>query len=471
MRVFARTAHHLRVVKAATPLLHRDYTLAAALLRLDLAANLLNDKGILSGSVPVRIRVVDPLGAIRYDLHRATDRGVCKLSLPLAINDPAGKWTVQITELLNNSQDSVTFLMPALSTCNSAAGATRRAVHLPEERDRVFRFFRTHQNVTIVKGAGDHNAAADRLVSSLKPWNVKCSLVSAAEANKPRPIAEDEAPTYIGLEYTGRGSIKPGDKNNPAMVGFAVRGPVILLGTPEDNPLIKFLLDAKFLPYTPSKTDLPGPGRGLVAWQRDAIGANQESIALIGYDAAGIGEAIGTMYEMLAGMEPLTPLTLPRRGTVVPAKNSSVVPELVLAWSDVLSDRIVGLKAAGDKLSVLTYAGTLAEYQKDGKVKGQRVLDGADAQKAAEELKTAAPPAQLAAMQKKVGPTRLVKFVAPAGKETAVAYWGGTVEVFDSAEHVKAVRRLPQDVTALLWSGSQLIVGDADGRLVALTVK
>jgi hypothetical protein len=33
------------------------------------------------------------------------------------------------------------------------------------------------------------------------------------------------------------------------------------------------------------------------------------------------------------------------------------------------------------------------------------------------------------------------------------------------------MRKLPQDVTALMWSGGQLIIGDADGRLTALNVK
>jgi hypothetical protein len=36
---------------------------------------------------------------------------------------------------------------------------------------------------------------------------------------------------------------------------------------------------------------------------------------------------------------------------------------------------------------------------------------------------------------------------------------------------VLAVRRFPQDLTALTWSGPQLIVGDADGRVTALNLK
>jgi hypothetical protein len=471
MRVFARTAHPIAGVKIATPLLLRDYTRNEAPLRLDLSIAVLHDKGILSGSVPLYIRVRDPLGTVRFDVHRATDRGVCQLSLPLAINDPSGKWTVEAVELLNNTDDRVTFILPAAPTCNLVAGATRRAVHLAEDRDRIFRFFRTNAHVTLIKGKGDYDAAAQRIVKILEPWNVKCAIMTADEANKPRPITPEEAPTFISIEPVGRGNIKPGDKNDPRLVGFAVRGPVILIGTPEDNPLIKHLLEAKFLQYTPSKTDMPGSGRGLVAWQRDAIGNNQESIALIGYDAPGISEAVGSMYEMLAGMEPLTRYAMPRRGSIDAAKKGDGIPELAVAWSAVVPDRIVGLKAEGDKIVVLTHARTLTEVEAGGKLGAQRVLDETAYANAVTSLQTLAGSPDREAMQKKLGPQRLVKFVAAEGKRTAVGFWGGTVQIIDEEGRVRAMRRLPQDITALVWSGGRLLVGDADGRLTALTIR
>ena len=111
-----------------------------------------------------------------------------------------------------------------------------------------------------------------------------------------------------------------------------------------------------------------------------------------------------------------------------------MVPELAVAWSDVLPDRIIGLKAEGDRLSVLTYTSVLAEVQKEGKVAAQRVLEGAISRKAVEEMETASAPAELAAMQKKLGPQRLVKFVAKTGKDTAVVFWGGTVHVLDTPD-------------------------------------
>jgi hypothetical protein len=470
MRVFARTAQPIAGVKIATPLLDRDYTRNEAPLRLDLSIAVLHNKGILSGSVPLHIRVLDPLGAVRYEVHRATEGGVCRMSLPLAINDPAGQWTVEAAELLGNTHDRISFALPAVPSCNGVAGATRRAVHWADDRDRIFRLFRTHAHITIIKGKGDYDAASQRLAKNLHSWNVQCAILTAEEANKPRALSAEEAPTFVGLDYAARGAIKPGDKNDPRMVGFAVRGPAVLLGTPEDNPLIKYLVEAKFLPYTPNKEDMPGSGRGLVAWQRDALGANQESIALVGYDADGINEAVGSLYEMLAGMEQLTRYALPKHGSIEAAKKTEVIPQLAVAWSAVLPDRVVGLKAEGDKVAVLTHARTLTEVDSSGKLGKERLLDETSYQNSAKSLQALPTPQQREAMQKEVGPQRLVKLVATGDKRTAVAFWGGVVHVRDESGRLAAMRRLPQDATALMWSNGRLIAGNADGRIFALVL-
>jgi hypothetical protein len=474
MRVFARTARPIGGVRTGTPILRRDYTQREAPIRIELSASLMDDKGgLLSGSAPLRIRVIDPLGGTRYDLYRATDRGTLTLSLPLALNDPAGKWTVKVAELLNNTESTAMFTYPAVPTCSAAAGATGRAVHLAQDRDNIFRFFRTHHKLTIVKGASDYNAAAaERVVRFLKPWNVEATAVDAKDVTRPRSLSEEEAQTWVGLHYAAKGQLKAGDKNDPAMVGFALQGPVVLLGTPEDNPLIKVLADQRFLPYLPKKGEMPGPGRGYVAWQRDGVGVLQESITLIAEDATGMAEAVGSLYEMLAGIEPLTPLVLPRGSTVTPAKSSRTAPAAVVTWSVVLPDGIVGLRAADGKVSVLTHAGVQAELTPDGKELKRQVVEGAAFDKAAAALRApATAPAVLAEAQKRADPGRVVKLVEADGKLKAVAYWGGAVEILDAGGTVRAAHTLPQDVTALAWAGRQLLVGDADGRVTALGVK
>jgi hypothetical protein len=92
MRVFARTRGVIQGVKVGKPDLRRDCTLSRSPLRLAFAASVFTKEGgVLSGSIPLRIAVVNPLGAVRCDLYGATDRGTLNLSLPLALNDPPGE--------------------------------------------------------------------------------------------------------------------------------------------------------------------------------------------------------------------------------------------------------------------------------------------------------------------------------------------------------------------------------------------
>jgi hypothetical protein len=318
MRVFALTARPIGAVSVATPVITHDLTQAKAPITLRFAATVLDSKGgVLSGSAPLRIQVLDPKGATRYDLHRATKLGTLALELPLAANDPAGDWKIVVTELLNNTAGQTTFRYQPAPKCGALAGLERRAISLGGEKANLFRFARQNHAVTIVKGTSDYNvAAAERLQKILAPWGVTCSIVNAADVNKARSLAEEEAKTWVGLQLAPSGGVKPGAAGYPAIAGFAIEGPAILLGTPEDNPLIKYLVEQRFLPYAPKAGEFPGTGRGFLAWQRDGIGKGQESVTVIGYDAAGISEAVGSLYEAVAGLDPLTPWTLPVANSV-----------------------------------------------------------------------------------------------------------------------------------------------------------
>jgi len=469
MRVFARPARPIAAVRVATPVLRRDYTVEENPVCVDLAAAVLDGQGgLVSGSIPLEIRLVDPLGAVRYRLHRATDRGAIALSLPLALNDPPGTWRIAIRELLANNEGSGEFHFPATTTCGWLAGATRRAVFFGPDRKNVFRFARVHRSVTIVPGSGDYNAAAaERLTKILKPWDVECRVMPLAEAAKSRPLSEDEAATWCGLDYAGRGQIKPGDGNPPQASGFAVRGAVILLGTPEDNPMIQFLAKSRFLPYAADKT-FPGPGRGYVAWQRDGIGPGQESLTLIGYDAEGMIEAVGSTYEAVAGIDPLTPLALPLRSEIAPASKTATIPEAAIVWQTVLPDRITAITSEGNSLQALSHDGSLVPISADGKPGAARVLEGAAYADAAARLNPAPDAAALAEAQKQLGPARLVKFVARQADRTVIACWGGTLQVRDAQGIVLAESHFDQDVSALAASPDRLVVGLTDGQLIAV---
>ena len=135
-------------------------TCAAAL---DVVASLVDaQQTLLSGSAPMEMTLLDPLGVTRYDLYRATDHGVLKESLPLAANDPAGKWTVVVTELLSNKAGHANCTYAPPAQCGALAGATQRAVYFGNDREHIYRFFRTHQD-------SDHRTRARRTIMPRPP--------------------------------------------------------------------------------------------------------------------------------------------------------------------------------------------------------------------------------------------------------------------------------------------------------------
>ncbi len=377
MRAWARTPKPIGGVQALPPVVLNDLTLARDPIRVDVGAVLTDtDRRVIAGSAPLRVRLIDPLGATRYDLHRATERGMFRMTLPLAANDPAGEWKVVIGELLANTEDTVKFTYAPPSSCGAVAGLVPRAVSFGNDRENVFRFFRTSQDVTVVTGKGDYGAAATRVADVLRPWGIRLRTMSLEEASKPRPVSPDEAATWCGL-HPGR--VTPGDKNAPAHVGFAVQGPVVLIGTPEDHPILKFAADNGFLPYVPHRNDFPGRGRGMLAWQRDAVGYAQESVALIAYDPAGMSEAVGTLYEIVAGLDPLMALVPPSTALISHAnKAPAKIADLATAWQAVLPDRASGLEAQGERTVVVTKDGTIAALDAQGKIEWQKTFDGGE---------------------------------------------------------------------------------------------
>jgi hypothetical protein len=485
MRVFARTSRPIGVaggVKLARPVVTRDLVREKAPIVVKLAASVVDDKGdILSGSIPLHVLVIDPLGVVRHQLYRATENGQFAIDLPLAANDAAGDWSVVAVNLLaahpglGVAGDIRTFEYQPPAQARAIAGGTPRAISFRDDAAKVFRFARTFHEATIVKGKSPfYDAAANRLTKILAPWGVKCKELDLTEASKPRSLSEEEARTWVGLAYTGSGQIKPGDKNAPILAGFNVRGPVIVLGTPQDNPLIEFLLKEKFLPYAPDSANLPGPGRGYFAWQRDAIGPGQESIALIAYDEAGMAEAVGSVYEAAAGLEPLTRFALPGYGRTDAIRTAKEPHVARVVGTVKLPDRIDLIKAHDKGVIAASHDGNLVTIAEEQKPFGPVIVAKGKPVSAAEYakfVKDATVPLdakQQELVKKQLRPDRMQSIVAAGGNLLAVAYWGGTLRVVDHSGQVRAEQRLQQDITAMTWLGDRLVVGLADGRIFVL---
>jgi hypothetical protein len=472
MRVWARTARPIGGIQVAAPVITRELVLTQEPIKLDISAVLLDNKNrLLCSSAPLHIRLFDPLGVTRHELYRATKLGKLELTLPLAANDPSGTWKVSVTELLSGKTDTVAFTYQGVKHARAIAGATQRAVYFGNDRENFFRFGRLNHQVTIVKGKSAFNdEAARRLVKVLKPWGIECVEMKLEDAAKSKTLSKEEAETWCGLTHAGKGQIKPGDGNLPIYAGFAVQGPVILLGNDADNPIIKFLLEQRFLPYTPDAA-FPGHHRGYMAWQRDGVGRGQDSVTLIAHDEAGINEAVGSFYEAVAGLDPLTRWELPESDTLSPAtKAPELHPVANLSWSVTLPDRVVALKVNGPVIEALAHDGSLRSMSGAGAIDLSKIKRTANMQ---EELKRLAPAADAqaaAAAKKQERADRMLKLYSASEGKLAVTYWGGTLRIVDGTGAILTEQQLPQDVTALTWAPGNVIAGLADGRVIALAL-
>lgn len=263
-------------IKVATPTLLRDYTLNTEPLTVNFAvAALSSDGSPISGDSEVSIRVTDPAGGVRYDIVRNVSLGTRIVSLPLAVNDPPGTW--KVTATARGHSDSATFVLPPVSTAGAVAGVSNRAVYFNNDRKLIFGFLRVHNNITIVQGSsGFSHEQASRLADILKPWNITANIVDAA--------------------------------------GALPDGPVVLVGNPDDNSAIAAIIKAGAITPTLDKASYPGPNNGLIGYFANKPGA--EIAYAIGYDADGLKQAVGSMYEATAGMDPLTTFVLPGLSTI-----------------------------------------------------------------------------------------------------------------------------------------------------------
>ena len=452
MRAFARTDRPIGGVQIGTPVLFKDFTVAQNPLHVKINTTLVDTKGkILVGSAPLQVKLIDPLGGIRYDIYRAIEDGICTLNLPLAANDPSGQWTIEVTELLNNSKGSAKFSYKPATQCGTLAGATQRAVFFGNDRENIYRFFRTNKDITIVKGSSDYdNAVADRLADILKPWGVRCTIVKAADVKGPEPIPAEGKAAWAG----------PG--------GFNVPGTSILLGNPKDNELINGIVNTTqwgpVLPYKPDAKSFPGAGRGYLAWQSDVVKQQTESITAIAYDAQGMAEAVGTLYDMASGLDPLTPLAMPTTAKVEPVKTAKLIPEAAIAWQNVLPDRAAALKEENGKLIALCLDGSQVTIDAAGKITGQKTMDIIP-------TLTKQPVNLSALLKEKLLPDKVAKTLATANTLTAVGYWGGALQVFDAAGNLKTQQILPQDISGIIWIKNNLVVALSDGCIMALAIK
>lgn len=372
LRVLARTTRPLGALQLRPPVVGAaDYTAAGAVRTVAVRAGVAAADGIpLNAVVPVRIVVTDPGGVVRYDLYRATDGGELRLDLPLAVNDPAGTWRVTVRDQLAGRESASTFVYRPPAQAGAVAGQVRRALFFAADYDPIFRFFRVHRNIALVPGMNPwERAQAERLAADLKRWGVNAAIVSAADI-RVRERQKSEWATWSGA------------RGNP---DFDMPGEgAVLIGSAAAHPMIQTMLPGRqtpthlLLPFLPEPGVIPGAGRGMVAWQTDAVGFNNyETITLIADDAVGMAEAAGTLFEIASGYRPATDWVLPAVATIAPATRKAMPDPVPRTIGEArLADRVVGLQVLADgDVVVLTQDGALMRRDAAGQVRWKGTVE------------------------------------------------------------------------------------------------
>ena len=103
-----------------------------------------------------------------------------------------------------------------------------------------------------------------------------------------------------------------------------------------------------------------------------------------------------------------------------------------------------------------------------GRVTERKAIPRAERQQTLDSLRPDPRNASRDLPKDKLPADRIVKLLATRAPTTAVGFWGGTLMLFDKDASPIARQQMPQDITALTWLDDRLVVGLADGRLVAL---
>src|SRR5205085_1125671 len=127
-------------------------------------------------------------------------------------------------------------------------------------------------------------------------------------------------------------------------------------------------------------------------------------------------------------------------------------------------DRVVSVKIEGGQIHASSEDGLMTTIDGGGKIISQAAAD-------ANEPPPATAPKLSADLAKQALAGKVVKKIVSDNGLTAIGYWGGTVQILDAVGATKSSQMMANDVSDLAWLNGKLIVGVADGTVVALEAK
>ncbi|MBA4192255.1 MAG: hypothetical protein C0467_30160 [Planctomycetaceae bacterium] len=297
-----------------------------------IAARVLDAAGKpIKAVVPLHVTLTNPKGTAVQSLYRSTDReGDFALSIPLGVNVPAGRWTVQVRSQL----DGMTAVLPIEITA-AAPGPIAQSLD-----GKVFVRDRAGIEEAFVKGAKfvlpifDSPQAeqllpiAEKVKSALATRGVDVEIRVKPEvgthwlAYDPDDTKKAENARADAGELISKIKRETSNGNDwySGMSGYRFGKPVILLDLPKPapavvpppakgkpapkvapiaptNPMVNALADEGLL-WPQASAAFPGAGRGVVQAVRWAFAPKTTAVVLQANDAAGLLAVVESLTKL-----------------------------------------------------------------------------------------------------------------------------------------------------------------------------
>jgi len=246
--------------------------------------------GPMDAALPVEVMVKDASGRERAHLFRALENGKLLLTVPLGINEAAGRWQVSVKELASGLSKTVECQVPRV---DARKEAPRLVEELPEvivyDADAIGRFLRTRERVTVVIGEAKHEALAARLARALQSYRgIQAGVAFDTE------IGQNRFPRFYG-----RGTARSDWGVRIASPNREIDRDLILLGNPLGNELLADLYLRTELPPRLVSGDFPGAGRGVLQYVWQAFSdADHDAVLVSSMDDAGLERAASELIGM-----------------------------------------------------------------------------------------------------------------------------------------------------------------------------
>jgi hypothetical protein len=223
---------------------------------------------------------------------RATGRdGVWTESFKLAANEPAGRWTLTVKELLSGRTGSLAFeLSPAGESIPQAIEPLGDVIVYQEQHIRSLLRTECEKPVTIIVSQQPYREMAERIA-----WELRKERGYRVAVRYATQVPQRRYERWLGY----------GTAHYPLGVmvmqpDWMVDSHVILVGEPTSHPLIYQFMTETSGPTRLVTADFPGNGRGVIdfIW----YGMNDDdyhTILVTGSDTRGVALAAGRLMDMI----------------------------------------------------------------------------------------------------------------------------------------------------------------------------